>query len=98
MSYIADIEQMAKAILVQAQALKDAEKHLNDWTAPERVQVRIGGQAHWTVRADGTVNPVVAGIYRETVEALQQDIIARKSRIEDYRFQLVQLGKVTNEN
>ncbi len=93
MSYIKKVNELAGAIKHQAEWIECLEKSKAEWLAPERKTLSLGGAGSYVVRKDKTVDPIWAGVQRETIKAHDEAIFLAKGKLEGLRYRLAQLGK-----
>lgn len=91
-SYAEQVAEIATAIKTKAEALRAVEKARQEWTRPEGAWINIG-QNTYVVRKDGTVPPILAGVQREVLAALDARTHFLNGELEGLRFKLVKLGR-----
>lgn len=91
-TYADSVAEIASKISAEAKTIRSLENCREEWTRPEGAYVNIGGNAY-VVRKDGTVNPLLVGIQREALRALDDLLHHHRGRLEGLRFALVKLGR-----
>ena len=91
-TYADQVVEITQAIQAKAKEIQAIEKSRHDWTRPGGTYIHIGYQTY-IVRQDGTINPLLAGVLREILAAIDNRLHTLHGELEGLRFKLVKLGR-----
>jgi hypothetical protein len=91
-TYADQVVEITQAIQAKAKEIQSLEKSHHDWTRPGGTSVHIGHHTY-IVRQDGTINPLLAGVHREILAAIDNRLHTLHGELEGLRFKLVKLGR-----